>query len=183
MESKSLKIVQGFAKFFKIISKICFVVCIVSGSLSLTGFICFVLGKGSVINIGKVDVSLDFFNDIFTTNDMNTAICGMLLVLICSVAYLFVFKYTTKYFVNEMDDGTPFTFEGSKEILHLGIIWISVSIGCSIVSGIIISIANSFEDVSSSVDLDFSRAVWIGFILIVLSFIFKYGAELEEKNQ
>ncbi len=86
-----------------------------------------------------------------------------------------VLLFAHRYFKNEQKDGTPFTRRGAKEMLILGIITaavplvaISTSSTVAWVGGISINVYNA-QDTA------------LGLVLVFMSFIFRYGADLAEK--
>ena len=91
-------------------------------------------------------------------------------------------KFSEVYFRHEIDAGTPFTLNGAKEMMRLGILCVCISIGEEIIASIVTSvIAKSFAD-AAALDMDTTGAVTVGIALIFISLLCRYGAELAENN-
>lgn len=81
-----------------------------------------------------------------------------------------------RYFTAELKEGTPFTNAGADRIKQIGIIEIVISIiSMSVIDGIYENIGlaewNRFDD---------AGGITLGICLILLSMVFRYGAELEQ---
>ena len=88
------------------------------------------------------------------------------------------------YFKRELEDGTPFTYGGAKQMLRLGIFGIAIPLAASIIDSVVYSIfvtinGNALSVVQSASDFD----ITFGITLIFLSLLCKHGAELAEKVQ
>lgn len=99
---------------------------------------------------------------------------------IALVGALVVEILTLKYVNKEINDGTPFTFDGAKKLQILAICSIIVPIVAFIISEIIImaygvSITNESSVINDSI-------LGSGLILLAGSFAFKYGAEIQNKK-
>lgn len=143
---------------------------------------------GTVLpSIGAVLVAIDmlsaenqFFHFIFVTVGISKSqLAGVLTV--SAVGLLFdsiitVFAY--RYFTAELKEGTPFTNAGADRIKQLGFITVVLSlISACVTDGIYEKLAltewNMHNDAGS---------ITLGIILIAISFIVRYGAELEQRN-
>ena len=140
--SKSLKTIQTLANLGKIFSQIIYICCIVGGIGCLVGIIA-LLGVNGLVIGGKDITSLIVSKSNIA---IETLVFYCIAGFIACVAECIVAKFANTYFKHELVAGTPFTMDGSKEILRLGILT-------------------------------------IGIMFIVASVIFKYGAELLEKNK
>ena len=91
-------------------------------------------------------------------------------------------KLAEKYFRNELAAGTPFTFDGAKELMLLGICTICIPIGTAVISGIVYGIMSSIF--SGVADYSFSNAtsVGLGVMFIVMSLLCRYGAEITQNE-
>ncbi len=101
-----------------------------------------------------------------------TAFAGAVVTAGEFVIMLFAMRYLKR--VNSV--GTPFTYVGASELLRLGVIAITVPFGTSFISGFILIFANIGTNVETSADITF------GIILLLLSYVFKYGAALEAER-
>lgn len=178
--SKSLKTVQTLAKVGKIIAKILSIFCIIGAVGASVGFVALLgvqaltpdnsSGFGGIFR-SVLDLSLDY------------AILGCIFAVISCVGEFILCRYAVKYFDNELAAGTPFTHEGAKEILRLGILAIAIPMAISIAEGIVFGIFLLFSANISDVDMGGSTSIGTGIMLIVASFVFKYGADLTEEKR
>ena len=101
---------------------------------------------------------------------------------ITSTAIAVLSKLAVNYFTNELDDGTPFTYSGAKELLRLGILSIAIPAATSTVIGIAFIITKHFwPALSDEIMIGEPISISFGIMLIIMSLVFKHGAELEEK--
>ena len=178
--SKHLKTIQGFAKAGKIIAKILSIFCIIGivgcaiGFLALVG-IRAIIPDGSNIFGSLLAFGIDF--------SLSYAIIGCIFGMIACAGEFVLCRYAVKYFENELAAGTPFTYDGAKEILRLGILSIVIPLAISILEGIVFGIFLLFFPAIADMDINNSSSIGTGIMLILASFIFKYGADIiEEKN-
>ena len=179
--SKTLNTIQTLSKIGKILSKIVFIFCIVGMSLCLVSVITMALGFEGAFKLGGVTINSIIGEAANVSAD--TIYATMVLGLVSCIWEAVIAKYSEDYFANELKAGTPFTFNGAKEMLRLGIITISVSIGGEIASSIILSIMKKRMEVNPEFELDSIGSVTIGIMFIVISLIFKYGAEIIENKE
>lgn len=125
--SKSLKTVQTVCKVCMVLAEIVFVLLVVGAVL--------MLACGIFIGAGKMDALLssgalalnEMLQQYGATQEYVTAVLVCLTIIIAAEAV--VAKFINVYFKHELKAGTPFTFEGAKEMLRLGIITIAVPAG------------------------------------------------------
>lgn len=165
--SRNLVIVQKTARVLEIICKVVSILCLVG----LIGCV-----------VGAVMVGIfHFFPDVKHTVESRSGyglrqifgacVCGS----VVSAAGFVGAKAHKDYFAMEQKAGTPFTTEGAKAFRTLGILNIALPIGTAILTAIIAAIFKCWGELRA----DFSLGV--GIAMILLSFVFAYGAELEEK--
>ena len=92
-------------------------------------------------------------------------------------------KFAEIYFSNELEVGTPFTYDGAKELLRLGLIGLILPLCVSAISSIAFTVTKLFWPILEPDALIESPSIGIALIVIIISFILKYGADLEEKAQ
>ena len=92
---------------------------------------------------------------------------------------LMVAHFAKNYFKHELEDGTPFTMRGAKELMRLGIIYIAVNLGVSIVAGAVFAIASKSWELPEKAEFQ-GMSIGLGIIFIIVSLICRYGAELTE---
>ncbi len=174
--SKSLKTIQTLSKICRILSKIVFICCIVGAVLCIIGLAGLGMGADNSVKLGGVTV----YGLLQDVEGLDTKlICAISAqVLVFAIAEAIVAKFAEVYFKNELKTGTPFTFEGAKEMRRLGILAIALSLAAAIIAGIIVTPLGA-EEYQISGDV----AVGTGLMLLVLSVIFKYGAEVAQSAE
>lgn len=179
MENK-LNIIQKIAKIAKIVCHVLFIVCLVCAGLTLTSGISAAVIGDFELKIGGVSiVGLLMDNTGLSEKEM---IGNIFCIFIETVIGSLLFGFAKVYLENELRDGTPFTERGAKEFLRLGILVCAIPIGGNILISIIANITNINNIYDAGDDIVF------GLLLILMSFIFSYGAEIRkgtetDKNQ
>ena len=180
MKKSSLEIIQIFMKVAQVLSKVVNVFCLigaiacVAGSI-LLGFAQNAIHLGNVVIHGFIEVK-DFL-------PVQTGYTGMAIGLVLCLSRYFLSNKAYQYFSNELNANTPFTFEGAEELKKLGFYNIFVSIAAVIIVNIIyVTMSNIFEGI---LEMNFNdvETVGIGAMMLVMSVIFKYGAEVMEKTK
>lgn len=164
--SKSLKIMQTVAKVARIVCKVLFILCLVGAGGSLIALV-------ATIAIGPL----------FETSGMSsvsTTVVGCAVGLFSCVGEAILFRMGERYFEHELAAGTPFTQDGAKEIFRWGIASIIVSVAVSVASGIVMALALIFSSSVAEPDVTMSWSLGSGLMLLLLSVIFRHGAELAE---
>ena len=176
---KSLKIIQTIAKVLKIICQVLFILGIIGAAGGVLG----VLSMGLVQILQMDEEILQYIGEFDVTLNMPTAYFGCVAGALACVGECVVIKLTQKYLENELKAGTPFTFDGAKELMKVGIISILVSlIGSALVGGVY-GIFYLFNPTMAELNFEFGMDIGAGLSMIFLSVIFKYGAQvLTEKN-
>lgn len=178
--TKTLKTIQTFAKVGKIVSNIIFV-------FSIIGAIICLIAVSAMAGIQNVEVEGKTVAGLIeeeSGTDFVTFIFTCVSAIVSCIGGAVIAKFAVNYFTNELDDGTPFTYAGSKELLRLGIITVAVPMAISTILGIAFIITKFFwPSLAESAMSEDSISIGIGLLLIVMSFVFKHGAELAEKNQ
>jgi hypothetical protein len=163
--SKSLKTIQTIVKVARVIAKIVMILCII-------GVVGSVFALGATVAANGLD-STGLLSSV-TKGDMYF---GSITALIACAAEIVLSFLAIKYFDNELAAGTPFTFDGSKELFRLGLINLAVGFGVSllqvVVSGIIWLYFPEMELVTEE-----SFSMSTGLFMMFLSLVFKYGAEV-----
>ena len=177
--SKSLNIIQTLAKLGKIFSQIIFVCCLVGGIGGLVGIAVLLGAKGLVI--GGRDITSLFISESSITKE--TMIFACIAAFIACAAECVLSKFANIYFKHELADGTPFTAEGSREILRLGILTIAIPMGALILEGIVYGISEVFYPMTEQIHMEDMASVGMGIMFLIASVIFKCGAELLEKKR
>ncbi len=164
--SKSLKIMQTVAKVARIVCKVLFILCIIGAVGSLVGLVATVI-----------------FGPLFETSGMSsfsTSVLGCMVGLLSCAGEAILFRMGERYFEHELAAGTPFTQDGAKEIFRWGVASIIVSLAVSVASGIAIGIALIVSPSVADPEITMSWSLGSGLTLMMLSVIFRHGAELAE---
>ena len=171
--SKTLQTIQKLSKLGRILSKIVMICCIVAAALCLIGMILLAVGVDQILKLGDVTIhSLMDTQGEQALNDMYDALFGGAVLLAGEAV---VAGFAAKYFRREYEAGTPFTFAGAKEMLRLGILSLAIPVVASIVSAIAGNIITHGQNTFSA---NPGISVTFGVLFIVVSLVFKYGAEL-----
>lgn len=174
MENK-LNIIQKIAKIAKIVCHVLFIVCLVCAGLTLTSGISAAVIGDFELKIGDVSIfGLLMDNTGLSEKEM---IGNIFCIFIETVIGSLLFGFAKVYLENELKDGTPFTERGAKEFLRLGILVCVIPQGGSI----LISIITKITDINNTYDA--GDDIVVGLILILMSFIFSYGAEIRKRTE
>ncbi len=164
--SKNLKVIQITSRVLEIICRIVFIFCMIGAIGSLVGVVVLSLSYLSPSLVERIESE---------GGQRVSQLIGLCLIgVVVSLEGIIVFKAHKDYFVMEQKDGTPFTFEGAKAFRTLGIMNIVAPLIAMIVASIISAICNCWSDIR--LDVSFGT----GIAMILLSFVFAYGAEKEE---
>jgi len=165
--SKNLQIVQKISKVLGILAKIGFI-------MSLVGLVCCIVGLVlSLVGGLSQELAAKIVKEGDVTMKQVAGYClGGLIICIVSVI---VTKLHKDYFEMEQAAGTPFTQESAKGFRTLGIVNLAAPLICTI----LVAIVNSIFKIK--VDYHVDGSFTTGVVMILLSFVFAYGAELEEK--
>ncbi|MCQ2087148.1 MAG: hypothetical protein MJZ37_03650 [Bacilli bacterium] len=182
--SRSLKIIQTVMKVLRVIVKIGFVCCIVGGVLSLASGVFALLANAGVSTFFDITVDSKTIEVIILEETgMNKVVlaANCLFGSILCVGGAINCKLHAIYLDKEINDGQPFTFDGADLLMKTAI----RSIIVSIVSGIIAAIAFAivaFGNGDATADFDWSISLFDPIALLLISVIFKYGAEIKANN-
>ena len=182
MQTKTLKAIQILAKIGKILSIIAYVASMIG---AITCAVC--AGLFAIYGKDAISTAKDNMNQIEDEQarqileklDVPMLITMMGIAAVLCAAGCVVAHFAKKYFKHELEDGTPFTMRGAKELMRLGIIHICVNIGVSIVAGAVwVIVQQSIEGLEDS---NFEGvSIGLGIVFIIVSLICRYGAELTE---
>ena len=182
MQTKTLKAIQILAKIGKILSIIAYVASMIG---AITCAVC--AGLFAIYGKDAISTAKDNMNQIEDEQarqileklDVTMLITMMGIAAVLCAAGCVVAHFAKKYFKHELEDGTPFTMRGAKELMRLGIIHICVNIGVSIVAGAVWAIVQ--QSIEGLEDSNFEGvSIGLGIVFIIVSLICRYGAELTE---
>lgn len=177
---KTLNAVQTLSKIGKILSKIVYICCIVGFCGCVAGILAMFAGAETV-KLGGVTLHsiLETEADVSVGSVWAAIAVGMILC----VGEFFVARMAHRYFEHELNAGTPFTLDGAKELLRLGIsvVWIPIAttVLAQVTQGVM---AQCMENVET-LNLEGFDSVTLGVMLILMSLLCKYGAECKENGE
>ncbi len=178
MQTKTLKTLQVLAKIGRILSTIVFILSIVGAALCALGIPSLALIPEG-FRIG--DVTIRGLVEQKAGWTLSTCYLALTQGLILCAGEAVLAKFAERYFKNELAAGTPFTFDGAKELMRLGILAICIPIGTAIVAAIAHGIFNVAAKDVADPNLDNSTSIILGVMMIVGSFLCRHGAEVSEK--
>ena len=177
--SKSLKTVQTVCKVCKVLAEIAFVLFVVIVALMLAAAIFTGTGNFDALLSSGALILDDAIMYSGAAQEYVVAICVAIIIVFSAEAV--VAKFINVYFKHELKAGTPFTFEGAKEMLRLGIITIAVPAGASLVATIVFGIMAAGSGVDS--EFNFEISLGLGLMFLALSPLLKHGTELRLRAQ
>ena len=173
---KSLETVQKTFRVFQILTKIAMILSFVWAGLSALGLLCGIVwnGGGAVIGADR-----ELLYTLTETNGLAQLIAVLLGEAIMALTDGVLLSFACRYFQAEQADGTPFTHRGADQIRRLGIRTIILPLVAAIVVAVICA---AFDLPQGSVEWSNLTSLGLGIALILVSLIFRYGAELEARN-
>lgn len=171
---KSLQTIQTLSKIGKIISKIVYICCMVGFIACAVGIVAISIGGNTLISDNAT------LNDVLNSEavSMGTALATLIAgLLLCAGEYV-VARMAYRYFDNELNAGTPFTFDGAKELMRLGIFAIGINIVSAFLAQVAQSIISMVMENVEALTLEGGDSIAIGVMMIVMSLFCRYGAEL-----
>lgn len=174
---KELNTIQTLAKIGKILSQIIFVCCIVGFCLCVAGAIGAAVGFDA-IQLGKVTIQGLVPSDIQLSKAAILAVTAGGSVACAAEAVLS--KFAVHYFERELEDGTPFTRGGAKELQRLGILAICLPLGAQMLASIVGGVVLEAISETAVPDVEYAGSVGLGIMMLVMAQVCKYGAALAE---
>ncbi len=172
---KTLQTIQKTLNVFRILSKVAYILCIVGAAALGVTALCVMTQYcgGTVFSLFGEPIKI--FPD---GTDLLQKFIQLLSATFKLTAEAILFGLTYDYLKIEQADGTPFTFGGAERLKKLGIRFIYIPL-IAIVLVEIIAVIIKVKDVGN-VDNYFS--VMTGIVFILVSLVFKYGAEMQNNN-
>ena len=176
---KTLNTIQTLAKIGRIISKVIFILSLVGGIGCIVGIITTAvipdgIKLGGVTIRGLVEQNAHIsMGTLYATMAMSVILCAGEAVL-CRIS--------ENYFKHELAAGTPFTFDGAKELMRFGICTICIPVGTAILSGITYGIMKACLPDVADLNLHGSFSIGLGVMFIVMSLFCRCGAEQNEQK-
>ena len=174
---KSLQTIQKTFRVFQTLSKIAMVLSFVWAGLAALGLICGIVisSTGAVIagnmeTLYRLTSSASFFE----------MVGSLLAEFVLTLTDALLFFHAWKYFSAEQADGTPFSHSGADLMKRLGILLIVLPAVATILVGVLHGIFDMPQ--IEAADVGNGTSVMMGIMLILVSLILRYGAEMEENR-
>ena len=142
---KSLQTIQKLFKIGKILSRIAFIFSVIGFCGCIAGLLSLSFGNGSLIKLGGVTLHQLISEEYGYRITLWLVVCAGEAVLA---------KFAEVYFQNELQAETPFTLAGAKELLRLGILTITIPIGCAVAESIVEGVIIGFMKVEKAAAMD-----------------------------
>ncbi len=175
---KSLNIIQTIAKIAKIVCQILVVLYIIAIAASAIGLAVTFFSEAT-FEIGELvfDDFLHVDGD-FTLREIRVLLAELIVVGTAELVTVFLIK---RYLNHELAACTPFTFEGANELLWLGIKTLSIFVGAMAICGILCMIVFGNAELAG-IEMDGLSIGKHGVEMLLLSVIFRYGAEVKQSH-
>lgn len=178
---QSLQTIQTLSKIGKILSKIVFILCIIGASCCAVGMASLPFADTGIFKIGGVSIHGLIVNR--AGIDLIVLYPALTEAMILCIGHTVLAKFAEIYFVHELTAETPFTLEGAKELLRLGILTACLPLGCLIVAEIISSIMASALRCDHLFKIKGDSSVALGVVFMITSLLCRCGAELQAQKQ
>ena len=155
---ETLKTIQILSQLGKILSQVSMILSFIGFGLCVGGM---TLGNG-VLKLNEITIH--------GLTDGNVDQIMYIALIVTCLGQAILSCFARHYFTKELRDGTPFDFEGAKEMFKLGILTICISLGTQIVCVFL---------KQESLGLNY---IHLGITFIILSILFKYGAYIKENQ-
>ncbi len=174
---KTLDTIQKLSKLGRILSKIVYILCLVGGICSVVGLVgTLLLADG--IKLGGVTIHGLIEKNAETS--MGTIYASLAAGILLCAGEAVLAKLAETYFRKELEAGTPFTLEGAKELIRLGICAICIPLGAQLLAETVYQImANVLKGVSE-LKVESSVSLGLGIMMIIAGLLCRYGAELTQ---
>ena len=177
MKTKTLGTIQKVSKAGKILSKIVFIFSLIGAIGCAVGITClhflpetFEIGDVTIHNLIEKEAEMT----------MGTMYASMAIGIVLCVGEAILSKIAERYFKNELKVGTPFTFEGAKELKRLGICAICIPIVTKITAEVTYQVMAQYLQDVKALNIGDPASVGLGIMMIVASLLCKYGAEVTQ---
>lgn len=169
-----LSVIQTAHKIGKIISRVCFFISIAVAVVLLLLIAVILFGLDRIPQVATILSAEDYSKETLIGLSLVRLIYSIALMLICHKAYV--------YFSFELEKGTPFTDEGAKLLLKVGIMNISISVMAFILSNIVYHLMSKATGNMSPLKFYSTGSLTLGIMFVVTSYMLSYGADLEKEN-
>ena len=175
---KDLKTIQKLAKAGKVLSRIYWIFCIIGVVGCLVGIASLIMGVDQLLKIGGVTIYGIINNESGMT--LGSLYAAMGVGIISCIGGMIPAIFAERYFKNELKAGTPFTYEGAKEMKRLGVLTIVVQLVSIVLAELVVVVIGNKLGIVGDISLDNSLSIGFGIGLLIMSVIFRYGAGLKK---
>lgn len=172
---KSLVTVQKIFRVFQIITKVAMIISFVWAGFAAAGLLLTAACHNSSLIMDSI---LESIPGTELAGSFYQVIGVLLADLVFAITDAVLFLMAYRYFTREQADGMPFTYTGAEQIKKLGIRTIVYLLVAVILAATFYAAFGVSE--SAMNDLGNLTSVMTGIVMILVSFVFRYGAELEE---
>ena len=167
----ALEKLQKIFHAFRVLAKAAMILCFVAAGLAVAALVCLLIWKnGTALYLDGRFVAVS------GVAEVHAGICALLSAAVMTLTDGVLFLFAWQYLKAEEAAGTPFTVSGADTVKKLGIRIIVLPLVAVIISAVIYGCFGLTPDV----DISSGGCVITGGVLILVSLIFRYGAELEE---
>lgn len=169
---KSLETIQKTCKVFYVLAKIAMSLSFIWAGLNAAGVVCCIIWHG----IGVPDLVAEILAK-YNIGEIKTI--GVLLAdFVFGITDGILFFFAARYLKRELADGTPFTAEGAKQVMSLGV----KTIVMPLVAITVYAIIYACFDLSQYDKFSNATSVVLGIALILVSLILRHGAEIRGED-
>ena len=174
---KSLQTIQKTFRVFQTLSKIAMVLSFVWAGLAALGLLCGIVwySGGNVFGANQ-----ELLLTMTVTGGLTEMIGVLLVDFILALTDGILLVFALRYFKAEQADGTPFSHSGADLMKRLGILLIVLPAVATILVGVLHGIFDMVQ--IEAADVGNGTSVMMGIMLILVSLILRYGAEMEENR-
>ncbi|MBQ6043109.1 MAG: hypothetical protein IJL41_03080 [Clostridia bacterium] len=177
--SKTLKTIQTLCKVGRILSKITFIICLVGAALCVAGIISLALIPEGI----KFDgLTIQGLVQKHAGVSVNTCYAAMAAGIALCAGGAVLAKFEELYFKRELASGTPFTFDGAKELIRLGVLTIAIPAVAALVAAIIFGVMRAVLPDVDEMKYNIRLYLGMGIGYIFAGLLCRYGAELFAKK-
>ena len=175
MQTKTLGTIQKLANVGRILSKIVFIFSLI-GAIGCAAGILSVKLLPESIQLGKT--TIQGLVDLGDELNPNAAIFAMVPTAILCAGEAVLAKIAERYFKRELADGTPFTFDGAKALMRLGVCAIVIPFAASVLVALAMTLMSEFMLGVIEPETGEVGTIGLGIMMIVASLLCRHGAEL-----
>ncbi len=172
----TLETIRKTLGVFKIIAKVAYILCIVGAVTFGTGALIAVSQNNGGHVFSIFGEPIEIFPD---GTNLAQKFVELLSISLTLAAQAILLVFTHAYLKAEQTDGTPFTESGANKLKTLGIRFIYIPLIATAISEIIATI----QGVENIGIIDDFSSVITGIVLLLVSLVFRYGAEIERDKR